>query len=283
VAYRLGKINFNVDKLFLRTNRNIRDIRIKANIEKYNKYQKLICYGSDFNFPSLNIDYEFTEINLEKLLRDKVGCTDLLVWLVFGLARHNQNIYLEKFTINQYFGDLPGLILKAQNNYKSQMTSVILNMGMHGLLGKIRQFFLKDRTDENSIDVQKNRIRYPRAFYGKYRYIKNYSDDDAKIIEKFMFIYRKDFKDLICNDIIQSKNYFFYFSGLSLYVFTKKYEVYFKIDYNKIDKVYNDKEYLIIKYKKDNDEVYPPSTINCGESHVSKKIIKILIKYIDNV
>ena len=283
VAYRLGKINFNVDKLFLRTNRNIRDIRIKANIEKYNKYQKLICYGSDFNFPSLNIDYEFTEINLEKLLRDKVGCTDLLVWLGFGLARHNQNIYLEKFTINQYFGDIPGLILKAQNNYKSQMTSVILNMGMHGLLGKIRQFFLKDRTDENSIDVQKSRIRYPRAFYGKYRYIKNYSDDDAKIIEKFMFIYRKDFKDLICNDIVQSKNYFFYFSGLSLYVFTKKYEVYFKIDYNKIDKVYNDKEFLIIKYKKDNDEEYPPSTINCGESHVSKKIIKILIKYIDNV
>ena len=54
----------------------------------------------------------------KKLLREKIGCTDLLVWLGFGLARHNQNIYLEKFTINQYFGDIQGLIIKVQNNYK---------------------------------------------------------------------------------------------------------------------------------------------------------------------
>lgn len=29
VAFRLGKINFNVDKVFLRTNKNYRDITIK--------------------------------------------------------------------------------------------------------------------------------------------------------------------------------------------------------------------------------------------------------------
>ena len=281
ISYRLGKINFNVDKVFLRTNKNIRDIKIKDHIKKYKNNQKLICYGSEFNFPSINIDYELTEINLEKLLREKVGCTDLLVWLGFGLVRQNQNIFLEKFTINKHFGDISGLILKIQNNYKSQMTSVILNMGLKGFIGQIKQFFKKDKTDENSFDVQKNRIRYPRAFYGKYKYIKNYSEEEAKIIDKFISTYQKDFKEIYCNDLLQNKNYIFYFSGLSLFICTKNYELYYKIDFKSIDKVYNEEENLIIKYKKENEEENPPSIINCDEVYFAKRLIKLLDNYVD--
>ena len=281
ISYRLGKINFNVDKVFLRTNKNIRDIKIKGHIDKYKNNKKLICYGSEFNFPSINIDYELTEINLEELLRDKVGCTDLLVWLGFGLVRQNQNIFLDKFIIDKHFGDLSGLMLKIKNNYKSKMTSVILNMGLRGFLGQIKQFFNKDKTEENSFDVQKNRIRYPRAFYGKYKYIKNFSEEEAKIIDKFISNYQKNFKEIYCNDILQNKNYIFYFSGLSLFICTKNYELYYKFDYNRIDKVYNEEENLIIKYKKENEEENPPSIINCDEVYFAKRLIKILNNYVD--
>ena len=283
ISYRLGKINFNVDKIFLRTNQNIRDIKIKKNMEKYKKNQKLICYGSEFKFPSINIDFELTEINLEKLLREKVGCTDILVWLGFGLVRQQQNIFLEKFTINKYFGDFSGLIIKRKNNYKSQMTSVILNMGLKGFIGQIKQLFNKDKTDENSIDVQKNRIRYPRIFYGKYKYIKNYNEEEAKIIDNFISKYQKDFKEIYCNDLLQNKNYIFYFSGLSLFVCTKDYELYYKIDYKNIDRIDNEEENLIIKYKKENEEENPPTVINCDKDYFAKKLVKLLNNYVDKI
>ena len=281
VAFRLGKINFNVDKVFLRTNKNYRDITIKKNIEKYANNQGIICFGSNFNFPSINIDFELTEINLEKLLRDKVGCTDLLVWIGFGLVRQNQNIYLDRFTINNYFGSFSGLLVKMQNNYKSQMSKVILNIGLSGILGQIKQFFFSgNQTDENSTEVQKNRLRYPRAFYGKYHYIKNYNEEESKIIDKINDLFKNDFKELFCNDILQSKNYIFYFSGSSLFIFTKNYELYYKIDYINIEKVYNEEENLIIAYKKDNGEENPPSIINCSEVHISKRMEKLFNKYI---
>ena len=283
ISYRLGKINFNVDKIFLRTNQDIRDIKIKKNMEKYKKNQKLICYGSEFKFPSINIDFELTEINLEKLLREKVGCTDILVWLGFGLVRQQQNIFLEKFTINEYFGDFSGLIIKMKNNYKSQMSSVVLNMGLKGFIGQIKQLFNKDKTDENSIDVQKNRIRYPRIFYGKYKYIKNYNEEEAKIIDNFISKYQKDFKEIYCNDLLQNKNYIFYFSGLSLFVCTKDYELYYKIDYKNIDRIDNEEENLIIKYKKENEEENPPTAINCDKDYFAKKLVKLLNNYVDKI
>ena len=281
IAFRLGKINFNVDKVFLRTRKNYKDIIIKKNKEKYANNQGLICFGSKFNFPSINIDFELTEINLEELLRDKVGCTDLLVWIGFGLVRQNQNIYLERFIINNHFGDFSGLLVKMQNNYKSQMRNVILNIGFKGILGQIKQFFFSgNQTDENSTQVQKNRIRYPRAFYGKYHYIKKYNEEESKIIDKINDLFQNDFKELFCNDILQSKNYIFYFSGSSLFIFTKNYELYYKIDYSNVEKVYNEEENLIVAYKKDNGEENPPSVINCSDVHISKRMIKLFNKYI---
>ena len=281
ITFRLGKINFNVNKIFLRTNKNIRDIKIRKNLEKYKNQQNLICYGKEFNFPSINIDYELTEINLEQLLREKMGFPDLLVWFILGLVRENQNLYLEKFTLNNYFGDFPGLMKKMKDNYKPQMDSVILEMGFKGLLGQIKQLFVVDRTDENAIDVQKNRIRYPRAFYGKYHYIKNYNEEEAKIIEKIILIYLKDFNEIFCDNLLLSKNYIFYFSGSSLFIFKKSYELYYKIDYKTIDKVYNRDENIIIKYKKENDEENPSSIINCDEIPIAKKMVKYLNNYID--
>lgn len=281
IAFRLGKINFNVDKVFLRTSKNYKDITIKKNIEKYANSQGLICFGSKFNFPSINIDFELTEINLEKLLREKVGCTDLLVWIGFGLVRQNQNIYLEKFTINNHFGDFSGLLIKMQNNYKSQMRQVILNIGLNGIWGQIKSFFLiGNQTDENSTEVQKHRIRYPRAFYGKYLYIKNYNKEKSEIVGKINDLFKNDLKDLFCNDILLGKNFIFYFGGSSLYTFKKNYELYYNIEYSNVEKVNNEEENLIISYKKDNGEENPPSVINCSDTHIAKRMIKLFNKYI---
>ena len=41
------------------------------------------------------------EVNLEKLLKEKIGLSDLIVWISFGLVRENRNIYLKKFKIDR--------------------------------------------------------------------------------------------------------------------------------------------------------------------------------------
>ena len=44
-------------------------------------------------------------------------------------------------------------------------------------------------------------------------------------------MYKKDFNDIYCNDIIMSKKYIFYFSEEALYIFTKNYELHYKVEY----------------------------------------------------
>ena len=88
-----------------------------------------------------------------------------------------------------------------------------------------------------------------------------------------------DFKEIYCNDILQSKNYIFYFSGSSLFIFTKNYELYYNIEYKSIQDMYNEEENLIINYRNNNDEENPPSIINCDETHIAKQIIKFLNIY----
>ena len=80
---------------------------------------------------------------------------------------------------------------------------------------------------------------------------------------------------------MQSKNYIFYLSGLSLFILTKKYELHYKIDYKNIENVLNKEENLIIKYRKENGEENPPSIINCDEIHFAKRMVKLLCEYID--
>ena len=273
IKYRLGEINMNVDKIFLRTDKNIRDITLKNNFQKYKISQKLICFGFNFSFPEINIDFEISESNLENFLSKKLGIPNFIIWIILGLVNQNQNIYLENEIIDNYFGDFSRLFSKAIKKYAAKTINIALGLGFKGIWGQIKNMFVDIRPNLISFDVFKNRIRYPRAFYGKYQTFKNYSEDDAKIIDIINNMYKNDFKNLYCDYLIMNKKYIFYFSGEALLILTHKFELYYKIDYNTINNVYSEKENLIIIFKQENGEDNPPSIIYCGNEEMAEKLV----------
>jgi hypothetical protein len=273
IKYRLGEINMNVDKIFLRTDKNIRDITLKNNFQKYKISQKLICFGFNFSFPEINIDFEISESNLENFLSKKLGIPNFIIWIILGLVNQNQNIYLENEIIDNYFGDFSRLFSKAIKKYAAKTINIALGLGFKGIWGQIKNMFVDIRPNLISFDVVKNRIRYPRAFYGKYQTFKNYSEDDAKIIDIINNMYKNDFKNLYCDYLIMNKKYIFYFSGEALLILTHKFELYYKIDYNTINNVYSEKENLIIIFKQENGEDNPPSIIYCGNEEMAEKLV----------
>ena len=281
IKYRLGKINSNIDKIFLRNDKNIRDIKLKNNFTKYKITQKMICFGSKINFPEINIDFEITQTNFENLLQHKLGVPYFIVWVLLGLSNYNQNIHIEKAVINNYFGDFSRLFQKAGLNYATKAVGPALNLGIKGIFGQIKNLFWNIKNDLNSVEVVKNRIRYPRAFYGKYRAIKNYSEQDAKIIDMVNNLFKNEFKNIYCDYLIWNRKYIFYFSGEALFIFTHKFELHYKLEYNSINNIYNNNENLIIKYKKENGEVIPSSIIDCENEKVAEKIVDYLKNYLN--
>ena len=153
-------------------------------------------------------------------------------------------------------------------------------MGLKGLWGQIKNHFFNEKTDLNSIDVIKNRIRYPRAFYGKYLSIKDYNEQDAKIMDIVQNLYKNDFKEIYCDYLLCSRKYIFYFSGKSLFIFTHNFELHYKIEYNTVNNVYNEDENLLIRYKQENGEDNPPSQINVEDEELAEKIKVILENYL---
>ena len=280
ITYRIGKINFDVDKIFLRTDKNIRDILIKKNFNKYKFSRKLICFGSKFHFPPINIDFEITDLYLEKILQYEFRIPYMIIWILLGLSKQNQNIYLDKTVVSNYFGDLSRLFQKAKQNYESSALNIALSLGLKGLWGQIKNHFFNEKTDLNSIDVIKNRIRYPRAFYGKYLSIKDYNEQDAKIMDIVQNLYKNDFKEIYCDYLLCSRKYIFYFSGKSLFIFTHNFELHYKIEYNTVNNVYNEDENLLIRYKQENGEDNPPSQINAEDEELAEKIKVILENYL---
>ena len=281
IAYRIGKINYNVDKIFMRTDKNIKDITLKNNFRKYEFSQKLICFGSKFNFPEINIDFELDEQNLEKILTQKFGIPYLIIWILLGISKQSQNIHFEKAIIDNYFGDFSRLFQKARQNYETNALNVVLGLGLNGIWGQIKNFFIGIKNDLNSVDVVKYRIRYPRAFYGKYQSIRNYSEDEAKIIDIVNNLYKKDFGEIYCDHLLWNRKYIFYFSGKSLFIFTHNFELHYKIEYITVESVYNEDENLIIKYKQENGEDNPPSAINCEEEDLAQKLSEYFQNYLN--
>ena len=281
IAYRIGKINLNVDKIFLRTDKNYKDIILKNNFTKYLYSQKLICFGTKFNFPEINIIFEINEQNLERILTEKFGIPYYIIWILLGLSKQNQNIYFEKTIIDNYFGDFSRLFKIAGDNYKSNALNTVLSLGLKGIWGQIKNFFLDVKSDPNSVEVVKYRIRYPRAFYGKYFSIRNYTEDEAKIIDIVNNLYKNEFKNIYCDYLMWNKKYIFYFSGKYLFIFTHNFELYYKIEYNTVENIDNEDENLIIKYKQDNGEDNPPSSINCGDEELAEKLKEYFKNYLN--
>jgi hypothetical protein len=180
IFYRLEIIDFNIDELFLPKDP---DIKINKQIENYLK-ENSIYFGNNFSFPEIDLNFELNEVGLKELLKDKLNTPQYLIWLGSGLVGKEHNVYISNQKLNSYFGSMKNLIEKIILMYKDAASSEMNKIGIRGFFGQIQQLFTNpNKTDKYCTDVQKGRIRHPRAFYGKYKYFKKYNMNDAKYLE----------------------------------------------------------------------------------------------------
>ena len=269
-------LNFNVDEIFLHRNA---DNKIRKQIENYQK-ENSIFYGSNFSFPEIDLNYELNEIGLNELLKEKFNAPQYLVWLGNGLVNREHNVYIKNPKLESHFGSLKSLIEKIILMYKDSASSEINSIGFKGLLGQIGQIFINSKTtSKNCTDVQKGRIRYPRAFYGKYKYFKKYNSNDAKYLDILENKFNLEKSGIYLSDFIPGKKLLFAFTNYHLVVLeTNSLKEYINVDYSFIDRAECDKNIVIIylNAKGKNQKKVEQLPINCDIASNAENISQIL-------
>ena len=288
IFYRMEIINFNVDEIFLHKNN---DYKINKQLEYYLK-ENSIYYGTNLSFPTMDINFDLNEIGLDDLLIKKLNYPNYLVWLCHGLVGREQNIYLSPIKLNTYSGSLSNLFNKVMHMYNDSVDSEINKIGIKGFLGQIEQFFTSsNKTDKKCIDVQKKRIRYPRAFYDKFKYYKKYGEIDAINFEKLEKKFKLEKNPIYLTDIIDDKIYLYTFTNKYLvvllkenndirsinknvdYSFVEKAEI---VDNNKVKIYFNEKG---LKENKNFDHI----TLSCENEFNAEKIKALLEEKSKNI
>ena len=276
ILYRMEIINFNVDEIFLSDDR---DAKVTKQFENYQK-DNTVCYSTNISFPEVDIKFQLTEVGLGKLLFQKANCSDFFVWLGYGLVGKEQDLYLKKPMINSYLGSYNNLIQKIMLIYNEQLKSEITNIGLKGLWGQIEQFFLSsNKTNKHCTEVQNNRYRIPRAFYGKYKYYKNYSKDEALYFDKLENKYNFEKNEVYLCGIIKGEKNIYVFTSIFFYVFIdKSLEISSKVEYASIDKVISEQENILVYF---NEEGKKKNGINelsifCENNDIAENVVKLL-------
>ena len=271
IFYRMEINNFNVDEIF---NKRDRDKEIKELFDNYNKHNT-IYYGSGFSFPSIDITFELTKYGLTKLLEEKVGCSEFFIWLCNGLVGRMQNIFMNGFNISKYYGSLNSILFRIINNYNVELSSEITKLGLNGFLGQIKQLLQINISDDNDwrcTDVQKNRIRPTRAFYGEYKYFKIYNKDDADYFDIINKKYNLVNNKLYCVKLIKDKKYVYLFTNKSLFVLNEKgLGMIFNIEYINVKNVDIKNNNVIVFYSGGNN-----IEICCWNKEITEKVVKSL-------
>jgi hypothetical protein len=239
--------NFNVHELFI--NNHIKEEE-KA-LELINEYMKTktLLDAKDFYFPEIHIKFELSKKQLKELLKEKIGCSKFYIWLAKGLvgSRHRLDLPSSELPFNYgtigYFFDEILLVLRKQ--LEDQLTDI----GLKGLLGQIKKIKTLFSSDDDNNKGTILRIRVPRAFYGKFKYFKDFNTDDAVLIKNFYKV-NSDFKfKYFPLKIINSSKVFFLFTTLSLFcVYKKGFTIQFYIDYFMIKEAKSNRKKVIVNY-----------------------------------
>ena len=247
ILYRMNITNFNVHELFI--NNHIKEEE-KA-LELINEYMKTktLLDAKDFYFPEIHIKFELSKKQLKELLKEKIGCSKFYIWLAKGLvgSRHRLDLPSSELPFNYgtigYFFDEILLVLRKQ--LEDQLTDI----GLKGLLGQIKKIKTLFSSDDDNNKGTILRIRVPRAFYGKFKYFKDFNTDDAVLIKNFYKV-NSDFKfKYFPLKIINSSKVFFLFTTLSLFcVYKKGFTIKLYIDYFMIKEASSKGKKVIVNY-----------------------------------
>ena len=282
ILYRMNITNFNVHELFINNNIKEEDKALLL-INEYMKTKALLD-AKDFYFPEINIKFELSKNQLKQLLKEKIGCSKFYIWLAKGLvgSRHRLHLPSSKLPFNYgtigYFFDEILLFLRKQ--LEDQLTDI----GFKGLFGQIK----KIKTLFSSEDVASNnkgttlRIREPRAFYGKFKYFKDFNTDDAALIKKFYKVHPNFKFKYFPLQVFNNSKVFFLFTTLSLFCVNKKeFGIQLYIDYFMIKEASSNGKKVLVSYNQIIDS-QNSCEFDCENEKSAQDIVKAINEEIIN-
>ena len=273
VLYRMDLTYFNVSKIF--SNNYTRDP--KKLINKYIK-GRILINGIKLTYPEIDVDYELAEKGLENLLKERIACSDFYIWLAKGLVGSSQNLLIEKSVSNFRNGTIVQYCIWLYYEYLSKIEDNLSSVGIQGFFGQVKSFITMDfLIEEKNKNLEKDRIRETRPFYGKYKYFREYDKDDAILIRNTLLNNKTGMlSKYYPTKIIKEKNSFYLFTTITMFhIDSTKYVLMWNVDYFSIKdiKVINNIVKVFYNYKIDN---YDFCSFKCESDKIAKEVAESL-------
>ena len=282
ILYRMNITNYNVHNIFLP--------KIEYDPTRIlNEYKKatILINATDLAYPELNIEFELTNIGVNKLLRDRMSCSEFYIWLIKGLIGNKHKISLKDSILTFKYGGFIQYLNWFYYIYKENLENQINKIGVTGLFGQIYNIitldFFVDDINENVTTVQTKRMRIPRVFYGKFQYMKEYKKEEEKLI-KYTYIVNKEFlkNQYYPVRVILGKNEFFLFTTIALFsINTSDYNLNWDINYFSIRNLEISYKKIKVNYNQmiDSRMFF---LIKCETEEIAKSVAEAINEEIEN-
>ena len=277
IIYRMKIRNLNVDSIFLTSSNSMEEKE-----KDVYKTDNILCYGYKFELPPLKIDFEITNIGLDQLLKQKLGCSFFFVWLAKGLCGRKTSVNVTSGSIPDFVGKINGAIKMIYWHYKAKIIGEITSIGIKGFFGNFTKIFAFIGNDKFSKESKK-KLRPSRAFYDKYKCFKSFNETDSIYFEKIESKYSFLMNKLFYKNIIKGIKRIYLFTDSCLLIFRDDdLEITDQIEYIKIKDTKEEKNNIIINYNQKIDGKINYK-VNCEDKTISHKINKILIEELGKI
>ena len=272
ILYRMNITNFFVNEIFQynQENKNKQD-EISSLIQEYNQ-TKILLNAKTFVIPNIIIRFELTNIGMKDLFKKKIGCSTFYYWLAKGLVGRAHTLNLVE-SIHPYNNGGLGYFFKdVFYHIRSNFENKLVEMGVKGFVGQIKNFF--SFGNNNFDNLNSNRFRLKRAFYGKFQYFKEYEKQDAFFIDAIYTRHKYLKNSYYPLRLIYGFKQLYFFTNISLLIIDyKTYNILKELHYFYIKDSKADKSEVTIEFsqkidKKDNyvikceDETYANNISN---------------------
>ena len=229
IAYRSNVKFYNVNEIFIDNPSNA----MKNNILQLSSSDIHLIFAKNISLPKVNIKLQLSEIGLNELLKEKFGFSSFSRKIIKQLAGHTNPIKLNEKSIPLFRGGFLDFIEQIIYMYQIEAVGLVNNIALRGIALAIKNVF---RGEESvSEEVKDKRLRPPRNFYGKYKYIKNFNYITAEIQKNILdnYVNYPFLKGHYFVDGIQTNKNIFLFTTITLFIFNRSHKpVYEKqIDY----------------------------------------------------
>jgi hypothetical protein len=276
ILYRMNITTFNVHKIFLPEKEFFDPTNT---INEYSKATILIN-ATELAYPELSIKFELSSIGADEFLKNRMGCSEFYVWIIKGLIGNKHHLDLDEQFLTYKNGGFIQYLKWFYNNYKQIIESQITSMGFKGFLGHFKNF-LSFEDDDKSIEGQ--RLRSPRVFYGKFKYMKEYNKLEESLIKN---TFNRN-KNILIGQyypirVIAGKNEFFLFTTIALFnVNISNYQLNWDINYIFIKNTERNNNKVKVNYNQTIDS-REFRLIVCENSDIAKSVAKCINEEIIN-